>query len=100
MREKFSQRIEEGLQQMASGLTRRHADVATISRRVGRLLQRNQRAAATFDIDVIADSEGRTQITWKRNAKQALSELSEGCYVLRSNVTAWSDEELWRAYIQ
>jgi hypothetical protein len=26
--------------------------------------------------------------------------LSEGCYLLRSNVTDWSPEELWRAYIQ
>jgi len=26
--------------------------------------------------------------------------LSEGCYLLRSNVTDWSGEELWRAYIQ
>jgi hypothetical protein len=26
--------------------------------------------------------------------------LSEGCYLLRSNVTDWSGEELWRAYVQ
>jgi len=26
--------------------------------------------------------------------------LSEGCYVLRSNVTDWNSEELWRAYMQ
>src|SRR5208283_4705143 len=26
--------------------------------------------------------------------------LSEGCYVLRSNVTEWSPEALWRAYMQ
>jgi transposase len=26
--------------------------------------------------------------------------LSEGAYVLRSNVTEWSDEKLWQAYIQ
>src|SRR6266571_3841330 len=26
--------------------------------------------------------------------------LSEGCYLLRSNVTDWSGEELWRAYMQ
>jgi transposase len=26
--------------------------------------------------------------------------LSEGTYVLRSNVTDWSDEKLWKAYIQ
>ena len=26
--------------------------------------------------------------------------MSEGCYMLRSNVTDWTPEELWRAYIQ
>jgi hypothetical protein len=26
--------------------------------------------------------------------------LSEGCYLLRSNVTDWSDEDLWKAYLQ
>jgi hypothetical protein len=26
--------------------------------------------------------------------------LSEGAYLLRSNVTDWSDEQLWKAYIQ
>jgi hypothetical protein len=26
--------------------------------------------------------------------------LSEGCYLLRTNVTGWTDEELWRTYIQ
>ena len=28
------------------------------------------------------------------------AQLSEGCYLLRTNVTDWSDEELWKAYIQ
>ena len=26
--------------------------------------------------------------------------MSEGCYVLRTNVTGWSDEDLWKTYIQ
>ncbi len=26
--------------------------------------------------------------------------MSEGCYLLRTNVTDWSDEELWKTYIQ
>jgi transposase len=100
IRTKFAQRIEEGLQKMAAGLRRRHEDVATISRRVGRLLERNQHASARFEIQVTADAAGQTQLTWKPSAKQAWAELSEGCYVLRTNVVDWSDEELWRAYVQ
>ena len=30
----------------------------------------------------------------------AWAELSEGSYVLRSNVADWSDQDLWQAYIQ
>ncbi len=26
--------------------------------------------------------------------------MSEGCYILRSNVNDWSAEDLWKAYIQ
>src|SRR5208282_4196179 len=26
--------------------------------------------------------------------------LSEGAYLLRSNITDWSDQQLWKAYIQ
>ena len=33
--------------------------------------------------------------TWRR-----WSQLSEGRYVLRTNVRDWSDEELWKAYMQ
>ena len=28
------------------------------------------------------------------------ADLSEGCYLLRSNVMDWTDQELWEAYIQ
>ncbi|MEW6071898.1 MAG: hypothetical protein AB1726_04780 [Planctomycetota bacterium] len=28
------------------------------------------------------------------------AELNEGCYLLRTNVKDWSEEELWRIYIQ
>ncbi len=28
------------------------------------------------------------------------TQLSEGSYVLRTNVSGWSNEDLWRAYIQ
>jgi len=36
----------------------------------------------------------------KVEAWREWARLSEGCYVLRSNVTDWSPEDLWRAYIQ
>ena len=39
-------------------------------------------------------------MTWKKiEAVRNWATLSAGCYLLRTNVADWSDEELWRAYI-
>ena len=68
---------------------------------MGRLLGQNTRAAGLFDVQTRADANGAAQITWTKVEKwRDWARLSEGSYVLRSNVTGWSDEELWRAYIQ
>ena len=73
----------------------------TIATRVGRLLGRNTRAAALFDVQVEADASGFARLRWSKvEAWREWARLSEGCYVLRSNVTDWSPEDLWRAYIQ
>ena len=72
-----------------------------MSRRVGRLLGRNTRAAGLFQVEVETDGQDRAQVRWsKREEWRDWARLSEGCYMLRSNVTDWSGEELWRAYIQ
>ena len=46
-------------------------------------------------------SKRYAKIQWQR-VKQTNDwhELSSGCYLLRSNVSDWSEEELWKAYIQ
>ena len=101
MHARFERRIEEGLAKIAAGCARRRQDVATVSRRVGRLLGQNTRAAGLFDVHVEAAENGAARIHWKKVEKwRAWAQLSEGSYVLRSNVRGWSDEDLWRAYIQ
>jgi transposase len=101
MHARFEKRIEEGLTKIAAGCARRRQDVMTISRRVGRLLGQNTRAAGLYDVQVGADASGAAQIEWTKVEKwRAWAQLSEGSYVLRSNVSGWSDEDLWRAYIQ
>jgi hypothetical protein len=41
------------------------------------------------------------EFTWlRREAWRQWARNSEGCYLLRSNVTDWTPQELWRAYIQ
>jgi transposase len=101
MHARFENRLEEGLTKIAAGCAKRRQDVVAISRRVGRLLGQNTRAAGLFDIQVRTDENGAARIEWKKvETWRAWAQLSEGSYVLRSNVSGWSDEDLWRAYIQ
>lgn len=101
MHERFAKRIEQRLTKMAARCKQQKRDPLKVSREVGRLLGQNSRAAGLFDVDVRKRDDGGTELSWQKvPAWQQWSELSEGCYLLRSNVTDWSHEELWQAYIQ
>ncbi len=101
MHERFEKRIEEGLEKIHASCEKKKHKPVTIATRVGRLLGKNTRASALFDVQVEADAGGSARIRWsKLEAWREWARLSEGCYVLRSNVTDWSAEDLWRAYIQ
>jgi transposase len=100
MHERFERRIEKGLEKIRLSCQRRRQDPVRVGRRIGALLAGNSRAAGLFDIDVKAEESGRVTIGWmKVDAWRDWAALSEGCYLLRSNVNDWSAEELWRAYI-
>jgi transposase len=101
MHERFEQRIEEGLARIQASCLKQHHDALVIARRVGRLLGQNTRAAGLFKVDVTSDAQGAAQVTWsKQETWRSWAQLSEGCYLLRSNVTDWTAQELWRAYMQ
>jgi transposase len=104
MHEKFSRRIEFALDRLQRRI--QHASSALsktqINRQIGRLLQRNQRAAARYLIELIEDqSPAGFHLSVQRSAEfDHWAQVSEGAYVLRSNIDDWNDEKLWRAYIQ
>ncbi len=101
MHARFAQRIEERLMSMQARCRKQKRDPLKVSREVGRLLGQNSRAAGLFDVDVRQRDDGGTELVWQKvEAWQEWSELSEGCYLLRTNVADWSDEELWKADIQ
>ena len=101
MHERFEKRIEDGLAKIAASCGKRRQKSGAVERRVGRLLERNTRAARLFDVQVEVDAQGFTQLRWtKVESWREWARRSEGCYLLRSNVTDWTPEELWRAYVQ
>ena len=86
---------------MAEGCGKRKRDPLKVAQQVGRLLGKNSRAAGLFQVEVETDTQGWAHLRWSKfDERRHWMKLSEGCYMLRSNVTDWSGEELWHAYIQ
>jgi transposase len=105
MHERFSKRIEAGLQSMARRIekSQRRLDAKVLERQIGRLLGRNARAAARYAISIDDDelSDSGLRLKWHTRCEwDEWAHLSEGTYILRSNVHEWSDKELWQTYIQ
>jgi len=100
--ERFAGRIEKELEKIQTSCQAgRLKKLAAVERRIGALLQRNSRAAGLFDIKVVKnqDDNGLAVVWHKVSDRQTWQQLTQGCYILRSNVADWSAEELWKAYI-
>ena len=104
MHDKFSRRIEAALERLAARIahSNKRLDPATVNRQIGRILQQNQRAAARFAIRLEPDvCPAGFRLTFAYNPSfDDWAALSEGAYLLRSNISDWSDRQLWKAYIQ
>jgi transposase len=101
MHERFEKRIEEGLKKIEASCSKKKCEPVKIATRVGKLIGRNTRAAGLFHVDVKTEPDGRAKLVWRKvEAWRDWAQLSEGCYLLRSNVSDWSAEDLWKAYIQ
>ena len=104
MHDKFSRRIEAALASLAARIAgaKRRLDPAQVNRQIGRILQQNQRAAARFEIRIEDDAcpAGLRLHVEVKAAFDDWADLSEGAYLLRSNIADWSEQQLWKAYIQ
>jgi transposase len=103
--ERFSKRIEEGLQSLGSRIEKSKTalDRGELQRQIGRLLERNSRASARYAISVIEDKSTPAGVKLKWNIRSEWDDwakLTEGTYILRSNIHDWTDEQLWKTYIQ
>ena len=106
MHDRFVERMEAGLEKLrASAESGRLKDEAIANQRLGRLNQRYWRAASAFTVKIKTISKPkekrRLSITWTRNTKWSdWTAISEGCYLLRTNLTETDPAKLWKRYIQ
>jgi transposase len=105
MHERFSKRIEEGLESLGRRIAKSKVklDRGELERQIGRLLERNSRAAARYSITISEEPGVPAGLKFKWSTRPQWDDwakLSEGTYILRSNIHDWTDEELWKTYIQ
>jgi transposase len=106
MHQRFIGRLEHGLRQLEATMSTGHLqDEGLANRRLGRLLEKNWRAAGAFNIRIerLAQPVGkaRLKITWQRNQSWTeWASIAEGCYILRSNLCDVDPVTLWKRYIQ
>jgi transposase len=106
MHQRFLDRMEAALTKLQGSIeSGRIKDEAVAQRRLGRLQERYWRVAAAFEIKIKrlsqSESKARLSITWKRRRSWSdWAALSEGCYLLRTNLIEADPAALWKRYIQ
>jgi transposase len=106
MHQRFLERLANGLRKLESAMSTGHLqDEGLANRRLGRLLEKNWRAAGAFDIRIeqLPQPVGKAglKIVWERNQSWTeWASIAEGCYILRSNLCDVDPVTLWKRYIQ
>jgi transposase len=101
--QRFSERFETALKQMSAGLSRPRTTkrVDKLWERIGRLKEKSHGIGQHYQIDIIADASGEQaqEIRWQRKPVKGSQLTDPGVYCLRSNVTDWDEETMWRTYM-
>ena len=106
MHEKFIGHMEAGLKKLKSAAeSGRLRDERLASERLGRLKERFWRASQAFDVTIrkLPQPIGKQhlEVSWVCNEKfHEWSQLVDGCYLLRTNLTGVDPATLWKRYIQ
>lgn len=106
MHQRFLERLEAALVKLQrSAESGRLKDIALAQRRLGRLQQRYWRAAGAFEVTITPveapSGQARIRIAYSRNAPWSdWTTVSEGCYLLRTNLVGVDPQTLWKRYIQ
>jgi transposase len=98
---RFVTRLEEKLMKLAEQAeTGNIRDKQKVERYIGRLLERNSRAASLFNV-VVAENNKRLAIRIQKNEQRyAWARDTGGSYILRTNWNETDPKVLWNTYIQ
>lgn len=102
---RFATRIEKRLDSLRRRLenAKREVPRAAVERQIGRTLDQNSRAAGKYKVEVedAPDRPSRLKLVVTENVSwTATTAALEGCYLLRTNVTEWTEAALWQTCIQ
>ena len=98
----FREKYEKALNEISEGLhkprTTKKRD--PINQRIGRLKEKYKRVSGHYQINLkTEETTGQvTELTWKYQPKPASKQTHPGVYKLRTTLTDWEDETLWRTY--
>ena len=95
------QRFTERMQALSAGLSKkgRTKRYDKILQRIGRLQEKYARAAKDYDIKVEKDEKGVNALSLSFKRINNKTKEYAGIYCLRTNITDWDAEKLWRTYI-
>lgn len=99
---RFEKRIQARLEKLKIQIEKgRFKKAAGIERRIGKILGQNTRAESLFEVTLVETKAGKILRIERNEAKRQWAELSEGCYLLRTNYRDQKDpQDLWKTYIQ
>ena len=101
MHDRFEAKIEDGLGRLIAAIEAgRLRSRDTLWQRIGRLKAQCSRVARAYEISVEGDGASLS-LSWRKDeAKAAYMRHCEGAYLLRTNLTGESEQELWHMYMQ
>ncbi len=97
------ERLEKGLRELHEGLSRPRTvkRLEAVWRRIGRLQAAHQAASPHYSIRVEASAQAdkAVAVSWERKPVDGSKATHPGAYCLRTNITDWDEERMWRTYV-
>jgi len=101
IRSRFSNRMETALQGLENAIiTGRLKDRYKMERQLGKIQARYPQVSDLYDFDLRDTTDGVRLIWQMKEDRKKWRESREGAYLLRTNLTAETAEQLWSKYMQ